>query len=1112
MKTHLFTTIVMVFVIQAMAIGQTQDNLTEDKSLQQWLTEASNLGLSGAERSEYITSKKKFNIIQSHNHATNQKPANPNPTLSAQAANCTNIDFETGNTQGWTTSCGFHPIWNNQGCCGNPGGQQTIMTGNAADPFGGFPVVAPGGQFSLRLGNNGVGGQADRLEQTFLVSAANANFTYKYAVVFQDPGHTQAQQPAFVIEMFDSLNNAIPCTYYNVSAGQNIPGFVNANNGVVYKPWTDVVVDLTNYIGQNVTIRFTTYDCALGGHFGYAYLDGNCAAFQTTMADTICPGTSKTICAPVGFGSYLWSGNAAVNGQTTQCVTVNTPGNYQVQTTMVTNCQGPTFTYPIYNHPTPNANFNIGNSNNTCHKTVNFHNTSSMSSGTLTSYFWDFGDNTTSTQKDPVHTFQFFGTYTVSLIVGSPYGCYDTTTKVITINPGPLTNISYNPICPNTSVTLYDNSTVTQGNITNWIWNFGNNIVYTTQNPTHTFANSGIYTVTLTVTSNQGCVSTGIHTVIVSPLPNPDFLCNPVCQGQPSLFQNLSSISSGSISNYLWNFNVNQTSTQVNPGFTFPANGNYSVQLTAVSDANCINSIVKTVQVYANPTASFTAPNICQGTNMQFNNYSNAGEGFISSYQWFFGNGNSGGQQSPVVNYPNAGNFNVSLIVTNDKGCFNSIMKTVTVNPAPIVSFSNNTACQNQFTHFSNTSNLNNSNVIAWNWDFENDGIKDDSLSANPVHMYPGYGSFYCKLTAVTDKNCSSTAYNAVIIRPNPVANFTAKSVCLGDKTDFINNTTNPQGNITSYQWQYYGDGNISNIFKNASHTYTFAGVFLVKLEVQNEYGCTNIMSKSVYVHPKPHAQFVSRNPKGCNTICVTFTNQSNIQYGKIATTQWIFGDGSKPAYDFNPTHCFKSGKHTVTLKVVSDSGCIDTYVDHNSVEVYPKPIASFNMEPDELDELEPKLSVTSNAYGANEVQYFINDGSIYLKDNFNHTFTNLDKQKPIIFQVVTSIHGCKDTTSRIPKIKQSYAIYIPNTFTPNYDGLNDGFKAVGFNIKEFKLRIYDRWGELIFETNDMNTAWDGHTNGSNEPIKDDVYVWKANVVDINNKAHELVGHVTLLK
>ena len=80
------------------------------------------------------------------------------------------------------------------------------MTGNANDPFGGFPIVAPGGQFSLRLGNNGVGGQADRLEQTFLVSAANANFTYKYAVVFQDPGHTAAQQPAFIIEMFDSLN------------------------------------------------------------------------------------------------------------------------------------------------------------------------------------------------------------------------------------------------------------------------------------------------------------------------------------------------------------------------------------------------------------------------------------------------------------------------------------------------------------------------------------------------------------------------------------------------------------------------------------------------------------------------------------------------------------------------------------------------------------------------------------------------------------------------------------------------------------------------------------------------------------------------------------------
>jgi len=428
------------------------------------------------------------------------------------------------------------------------------------------------------------------------------------------------------------------------------------------------------------------------------------------------------------------------------------------------------------------------------------------------------------------------------------------------------------------------------------------------------------------------------------------------------------------------------------------------------------------------------------------------------------------------------------------------------------VSFSGNTACLNQNTQFTNSTLLNNGNISKWLWDFQNDGIKDDTVSANATYVYPYAGTFVCNLTAVSNHQCVGNNTLLVTVRPNPYAEFTANSTCLGDKTYFTNLSGSPQSAITSYQWQYYGDGDISNVYPNAGHTYSASGVYLVKLEVQNEFGCTNVKSKSVYVNPKPIAQFAANNYKGCDNICVTFTNQSYISTGKIVTYQWQFGDGSLPNYATNPTYCFKTGKHSITLKVVSDSGCIATYLNQNMIEVYPKPMASFITEPEELDEMEPIVQVNTNATNANETAYYINDGGIYLKQNFSHTFTNLDKQKPIIFQVVTSAHGCKDTASKILNLKKNYAIYIPNTFTPNYDGVNDGFKAVGYNINKFHLRIYDRWGHLVFETTDMNESWDGHTKNSSEAIKDDVYVWKASVVDVHNKSHELVGHVTLLK
>ncbi len=122
--------------------------------------------------------------------------------------------------------------------------------------------------------------------------------------------------------------------------------------------------------------------------------------------------------------------------------------------------------------------------------------------------------------------------------------------------------------------------------------------------------------------------------------------------------------------------------------------------------------------------------------------------------------------------------------------------------------------------------------------------------------------------------------------------------------------------------------------------------------------------------------------------------------------------------------------------------------------QVYPKPIASFVTEPSEIDELEPIVNVTGDAVGADEVTYYLNDGYTYKKNSFAHSFTNLDKQKPIIFQVVTNKYGCADTTSRILKLKQTYAIYVPNTFTPNEDGLNDGFKALGYNIVKFEIDL----------------------------------------------------------
>jgi gliding motility-associated-like protein len=183
-----------------------------------------------------------------------------------------------------------------------------------------------------------------------------------------------------------------------------------------------------------------------------------------------------------------------------------------------------------------------------------------------------------------------------------------------------------------------------------------------------------------------------------------------------------------------------------------------------------------------------------------------------------------------------------------------------------------------------------------------------------------------------------------------------------------------------------------------------------------------------------------------------------------------------------------------------------------NFVQVYPNPVAGFKVEPEEIDENDPSIVVESNATGAVVTTYHVNDGSNFYTTGFSHTIKNADKVKPMIYQVVTTDHGCKDTAWKALNIKPSWVVYIPNTFTPNGDGLNDGFFAKGMGITQFNLKIFDRWGHILFETNDINEAWDGTTRGSAEPIKQDVYVWKASVKDVFNNTHALTGHVSLIK
>ena len=992
MKTKIYLIALLGVIVQTIINGETKTTTTETSvpfNSTLWNGYADKINLTAQDRKEFISSHQRLHASQ--NNQTNQKTIPPQAPNNTFAGPCVNIDFEGGNLNGWTSTSGFHPIFNPLGCCPNPGGIQNVMTGPGVDPAGGFPIVAAGGNFSLKLGDNVTGGQADRVAQTFMVSPANANFTYRYAVVFQDPGHTVAQQPSFQIEMLDSLGAQIPCTFYNVAAGGNIPGFFNSPNlpGVVYKPWTNVIVDLTNYIGQNVTIRFSTFDCALGGHYGYAYIDGICSSFIKGSADTICVGATKTFCAPNGFGSYTWNGPGLLNN-TNPCVNVTTAGVYTCQTTLVTGCTGPEFTYTLSNYPNPSVSFN-SLSSSACAPQYSFMNTSSISNGFISNYIWNFGTTPTVSIVNPIHSYPGPGNYTVSLTAISNNGCSNSASQNIAIYPFPNVSFLGNQVCQNSIINFTNTSTISSGNLSSYVWNFGNGGNSTVTNPAYTYTASGNYVVTLSATSNQNCVNSFTGNVSVNPTPVVSFTTNDACLGAPTFFTNMTSITSGSISYSLWNFDVlgNVSTTLPNPNYIYPSVGNYVASLQAISNFNCINTFTKTIVVNAIPTVSFIAQHKCFGSTTTFTNLTSIAAGnSIVSYVWNLGNQTISSQTNPQLTYNAANNYLVQLIATSNFNCASVYTAMVNVYNLPNVNFSSNNACLNQSTQFTNSTIMSGGNIIKWRWDFQNDGVWDDTVSVNPSIVFPNYGNFNTKLQAVSNYQCAASKINQTIIHANPVANFSTVSTCLGDVTKFSNSSTSADGPIVSNQWDFNGDNVMDNLFHSPQYTYSASGSYLVKLEVQTVHGCVNVKSKSVYVNPKPSPAFVAPNREGCSGLCVSFTNSSTISNGSIKTYQWQFGDGTLPEYSLNPTHCYQPGNYSVTLKLVSDSGCMGTLVKPNYIIIHASPIADFKIEPQELDENDPSATVNTNATGAAATSYYINDGSSFGVENFNYTFT----------------------------------------------------------------------------------------------------------------------------
>lgn len=1056
------------------------------------------------------------------------------PAAVAQAP-CTNMDFESGTFAGWTGFIGDNTL-NSNGPLQSiqPGifsngvdapvtdmlARHTIMTtASGNDPCGGFPTVAPGGNYSVRLGNDYANYQGEALEQTFTVGPSNTSFTYQYAVVLYDGGHSTGEQPYFRIELYDQAGNPIPCGQYYVEAGGSIPGFLNCSVSVFYKPWTTVNADLSAYIGQNVTIRFTAGGCIYAGHYAYAYIDASCLQYVISASDTLCGGSSIVLSAPVGAQSYQW----APGGQTTDSIIVSTPGTYTVTMTSVTGCQTQ-LEVTVFAYPDPVAQF--APSYPPCSTTYTFNNLSTIASGTMT-YQWDFGipnsTGDTSSQASPTYTYTTPGTYTVTLIVTSQSGCDDTLTAIVNPGNAGFASFTNNTVCQGTGTSFTDTSPAPP----DWHWNFGDTASgpldsSTAQNPIHIYSGPGTYTATLTV-NTVPCPSVYTQVVTVNPQPTPSITYTQSCGSPFVSFASTSTVPLPStITNFSWVFgdpaSGNNTSTLSNPTHTFSAAGTYTVSLLVTTNSGCYQSTTQVIMVGSPPVAGFTANLVCTNSPMNFVNQS------INSpvYQWDFGVPLSATDTSSLANpsytYTTPGTYTVMLIATPGP-CADTSTMAVTVAPGPAVQFAGTTVCYGFPSVFTDQTVISSGNISSWSWNFGvNQLTNDTSNLQNPNYAYPAAGTYSVILTTISNNGCVGSDTMSVLVNEVPQANFTSDVVCEGDVTTFTDLSVPVSGAITNWSWNFGDSGPGSNV-QSPTHTYAVDSTYNVTLIITNTAGCKDTITFQAVNVALPVVSFAADTLAACPMLCVNFTDSTTTATGSIVQWTWNFGDSTATSGMQNPSHCYSiPGTYTITLTTMNNSGCVNTTVIPDMITVYPVPHASFTATPQTTTVVNTVVNFTDLS-SADVVVWNWNFGDpsttidSSLLQNPSYTYSNEYGSIYPVYLMVTNQFGCFDDTIIDVIVEPEFTFFIPNAFTPNGDGKNDGFYGKGFGITKYEIWIFDRWGNLIFNTTDINQAWDGSVQGKGGDLAQvDVYVWKVALTDVFDKKHKFIGHVSLIR
>lgn len=973
------------------------------------------------------------------------------------------------------------------------------------------------------------------------VQVVNVSSDTTYEVTYTDGAGTACSNTVTI----DVLDVQADFTSTNVCESQQSQ-FTDASVGngdnIVGWEWdfdNDGVVDNTTQNPGNVFPSIGNYNVTLS-----VTSSGGCTDQITQTVEVfpvpqvaftqtdVCDGTQmdftdQTTIASGSIASWSWDFGDASGTSTNQnaSYTYSTYGNYDVQlsTTSDNGCTDSEIISVTVNQ-NPTADFVV---NDVCdgEDYILLDSSVPVAGNPITLWEWDFENdgNVDYSGQNTTHLYSSSGNYDVTLSIEDQMGCTNTITQTIEVFDLPVPNFTVPEVCEGASTQYTDNSSSTDGTIDFWDWDFSSDgsVDNTQQNPSQILGIAGTYNTTLTVTSSLGCVNTVTIPALVNPNPVAEYSWADVCDGEVMSFQDLSSVSTGSISSYQWDFgDFSGSDTQQNTSYTYASYGQYDVVLAVVTDKGCIDSKTHQVEVFQNPTVSYSSSYECLGVPITFQDNSDIHGANSATYSWDFNSDGTVDLTGPVNDYvyPNSGNYMANLTVVTNNGCSESYTEEIIVFPKPVASFVGQDVCENFAVDFSNYSNVSSGSITSQFWDF---GNGNTSTQAEPSEVYSNEGIYTVMLEVTTDNGCVASTTETVDIYPTPVPQFVVADVCDGtivNFTDFSNvSNTYTNNSIVDWLWDFGTNPTSGTQGQFASKLYNGPGTYTVTLDVTTNHGCENSYQSDVVVYPNPDVNFESPNPDGCTEWCPIITNSSTISSGMNNSYFWDLGDGTVSTDEF-PVHCFTNGtladvSYNVSLTVTSDFGCVTTVTENNFITVYPEPVAEFEHDPIEGDIYNPTIEFINQSLIADMYDWTFDNLGTSSLENPSFTFPDQDSGVYVICLNVETIHGCTSDTCHEVGIKGYSNLYVPNAFTPDGDGVNDSFmpSVYGFSEEGYQFMVFDRWGTLIFSTTNLNDAWDGTYLGQDCML--DTYVWKLKAEDkYNGDIISHMGHVNLIR